>query len=293
MDDNVALQDILTEIITDAGSTAESASTMDGALSSIENFHPNMIFLDIDMPDGLSLLDKMHLHSPPINIPVIAIRSWGRQIPQDSSLVIGRIEKPFTKSDVLATISSVREEMAEGNEQSIAPIKHAEAAPRAPRTTLAERGVAFGRSYVIFQKSPDAVSDLVSMFDAEGCSVMIVTTRKKKTIIERFRSNNIKALTLKVKLLGGHFNIYGLGTMIDEVEEFIMNNERPVVAFDDLNKIIDRNGMNSTIEAVHQLVTDEYDRERTFLVSVDPAGFTVKDKEILLNHMIHYDPTEG
>jgi hypothetical protein len=74
------------------------------------------------------------------------------------------------------------------------------------------------------------------------------------------------------------------------VDEFIVNSNKPVIAFDDLNKIIDRNGMNSVLTAIHQLVTKGYDKDRTFLVSVDSKGFTVKDKEILLNHMAHYDP---
>jgi len=290
-DDNIALQEVLTEVVSGAGHTAEAVSSADAALSSIGSFRPDLIFLDIDMPDGegFALLDKMRNHAPPINTPVTVIRSWNRQIPQDISAVKHHMEKPFSTADVLECIKLM--EGLETNEETDVPAAHAEARQKTPRGTLTEKGVSFGRSYVMFQRGPDAVHDLVSLFDKEGHDVLIITTRKKKTIIERFRSKNVKSLTMTIRLFGGHFNMYGLGTMIDNVEEFIGNSGRPVVAFDDLNKIIDRNGMNSALAAVHQLVTKKYEKDTTFLVSVDPAGFTTKDKEILLNHMAHYNPT--
>ena len=291
-DDNVALQEILTEIVSDAGHTAKTVSTVDAALSSFDSFHPDVVLLDIDMPGGrgLTLLDKMQNSVPPVDVPVVIIRSWDRRIPQDISMVKGHIEKPFSTADVLESIKAAQREEADTGEQANTAPKQAAAERDAPKETLSEKGVSFGRSYVLFQCDPNAVHDLISAFDDENYDILIITARKKKTIIERFRSNNVQSLTLTVRLFGGHFNIYGLGTMIDNTEEFIRNSNRPVVAFDDLNKIIDRNGMNSALSAVHQLITKKYDKDITFLVSVDPAGFTAKDKEILLGHMTHYDP---
>ena len=290
-DDNVALQEVLAEVVSDAGHTVEVTSSTDGALSSIGSFHPDAILLDIDMQKGrgITLLDEMQNSTPPIAVPVIIIRSWNRQIPQDSSLVRGHIDKPFTSQEVLEGIERTQAADASAGDPAAAA-KPAAAGPKTSKTTLAEKGVSFGRSYVLFQNTPDAVHDLISMFDREGYDVLIVTAKKKKTIIERFRNNRIRTLTMKIKLLGGRFNIYGLGTMMDEVDEFITESARPVVAFDDLNIMIDRNGMNSVLTAIHQSVTKKYDKDRTFLVSVNPNGFTTKDKEILLNHMTYHDP---
>lgn len=290
-DDNIALREILTEVVSDAGHTAEAVPSADAALSSIGTFHPDIIILDIDMPNGqgLAFLDKMQNSEPPINIPVVVIRSWGRQVPQDISMVRCRIEKPFTSQDILESINTAKVKETETEEQASIAAKPVETGQTPPSKTLAEKGVSFGSSYVLFQRSSNAVHGLISMFDNEGYNVLIITTKKKKTIIERFRSKNIESLSMSIKLLGGHFNIYGLGTMIDRIDEFIMKNGKPVIAFDDLNNIIDRNGMSSALTAVHQLVTKKYGKDTTFLVSVDPTGFTTKDKEILLNHMIYHD----
>ncbi|MCL1978976.1 MAG: DUF835 domain-containing protein [Methanomassiliicoccaceae archaeon] len=169
-------------------------------------------------------------------------------------------------------------------------VNSTEADPEGPKASSAKDGVTFGSSYVMFQSGPDAVNDLISRFGNEGYDVLVVTAGKKKTVKKRFGRSNVEALTMKIRFFGGHFNIYGLGTMIDSVMDFIAKNERPVVAFDDLSKIIERNGMNSTLAAVHQLITEKYDKDKSFLVSADPEGFTDKDKKILLNHMAYHDP---
>jgi len=291
-DDNIALQEILTEIIENAGHTAETVSSAGAVLYSIGTFRPDVILLDIDMPEGegLSLLDKMQNSTPPINIPVVVIRSWGRQIPQDIFMVKCHIEKPFTTADVLDSITTALIEDDGADEPVEAPVKQADTHHLAAKGTLAEIDVSFGKSYVMFQRNQNAINTLISLFVNEDYDVLVITTKKKKAIVERFGSKKISSLTMTVKLLGGHLNIYGLGTMIDNVDEFVKNNDKPVIAFDDLNKIIDRNGMNSALTAVHQLLTKKYDKNITFLVSVDPVGFTTKDKEILLNHMAHHDP---
>ncbi|MDR3074638.1 MAG: response regulator, partial [Candidatus Methanoplasma sp.] len=258
-DDNIALQDVLAEVVSDAGHTVERASSADTALSSVDFFNPDVIILDIDMDGGrgLTLLDRMQNRVPVVDTPVIVIRSWNRQIPQDNYVIRGHINKPFTKSDILDSIDGILIEEASGEEAAKAADESEDRTDRPPKVTLADKGIVFGKSYLLFQSIPDKVYDLVSQFDDEGYDVLVVTTRKRKTIIERFKNNDIEALTMTIKFLGGHLNIYGLGTMIDNVTEFIGRSERPVVAFDDLNRIIDRNGINSVLTAMHQLVTDK------------------------------------
>ena len=288
VDDNIALQDILTEIVSDAGHASKTAPSAEGALSYVDSFRPDVILLDTDMHDGegFTFLDRMQNSTPPIDIPVVVIRSWNRPIPQDVYVIKGHIEKPFTAQDVTESIdrTQIKEEEGEGHAEDAA-VQPAETREEAPRETLTDRGISFGESYVMFRSGHEAVHDLISLFGSEGYDVLVVTTGKRKKIKERFRSRNIKAMALSIKLFSGHFDIYGLGTMIDNVDEFIARSGRPVVAFEDMNKMIDRNGMNSVLTAVHELITKKYDKERTFLVSVDPKGFTTKDKEILLNHM--------
>ncbi|MDR0309614.1 MAG: response regulator [Candidatus Methanoplasma sp.] len=293
VDDNIALQEVLTEVISDAGHSVRNAMSTDGALSIIESFRPDTIVLDADMQDGrgLMLLDRMQSNEPPIETPVVVIRSWNRQIPQDSPVVRACIKKPFTVQDVLESIENAHAaEPGPRETPAAAAVERAEADQDMPRDALAQKKVLYGKSYIMFRSGPEEIYEMISMFSDEGCDVLLVTARKKKAAAKRF-GNNVTVMSMMVRTFGGIFNIYGLGTMIDEIENFIEDNDKPVVAFDDLGQIINRNGMNSTLTAIHHLVTKKYGKDMTFLVSVDPKGFTNKDKEILLNHMIYHDPT--
>lgn len=292
VDDNVALQEVLTEIIANADHTVEIAASVDDAISLIGASLPDIVLLDADTDNGngLTLIDMIQENHPNIGSRILILRSWNQQIPQDNSLVRGVVEKPFTTSDILNGILSASLDDDTVEEARIQTDAEEETESQ-PKRTLSSKNIHFGESYVMFRGNNKEIFDLVSQFDIEGYDVLLVTATKKKTISERFKSNKIEMMPMTVKLMGGHLNIYRLGTMIDEVTKFIERKERPVVAFEDLNPLIERNGMNSVLTSVHQIVNRKYDRKTTFLVSVDPVGFTKKDKEILLNHMNNYDPT--
>lgn len=289
VDDNVALQEILAEVISNAGHEAEVTASTKTAVSVIDSFKPELIILDSDMENGngLTLVDIMQDSDPPIETSVIVLKSWNRQIPQDSSVIKGYVQKPFTTYDLLkAIVSATAEDEPEEkvNKESEETVFQAD-------TTISDKGISFGGSYVMFQSNSSQLYDLVNTFDKNGYEVLLVTPGKNKAIRERFKNNQITTHNMSLKLIGGYFNIYKLGTMIDDVRSFIEGKELPVVAFDDLGKLIERNGMNSVLTSIHQILVEEYSRKVSFLVSVDPKGFTKKDKEILLNHMSIYEPT--
>ena len=290
VDDNAALQAILAEVIADTDNTAEAVSSADAAYPLVISQSYDVVIIDIDMHngEGLALLNRMQGTLPPIDVPVVVIRSRNKQIPRDISMIKGHIEKPFSSSDVLREINKALAAKAESNNHHQMIEKKAERTP-SESEFLPQRKVPFGKSYVLFRNTPVTINNLIASFDNEGSDVLVVTTSKRKTITEWFRSDNVKALTMTIKLFGGRSNIYGLGSMIGEVEDFIRNGNRPVVAFDNLNEIINRNGMNSALTALHQLITKEYGKNVSFLVSVDPEMFTAKDKGILLKQMEDFD----
>jgi len=292
VDDNAALREVLTEVVSGAGHSAVAASTVDGALSLVASFRPDLILLDTDANDGRGseLLDRMQGGSPQISTPVVTISGRNRQAPRDSPAVVGSIGKPFASQEVIDAIEGAAGGEDAPEEPPAAEADRHEAGPVAPRETLAQKGVSFGSSYVMFRSSPNEIHDLISAFGSEGYDLLVVTTRRKKTVRKRFRNRDMSVLTVSAGR--GSAGIYGLGGMIDGVGEFVRGAARPVVAFDDMDKVMDRNGMNSTLTAIHQVVTGEYGRSHTFIVSLDPKRMTRKDREILLNHMVGHDPME-
>jgi len=287
--DNIAILEVLTEIMDAVGHKVRVSESENDAIIAISEFSPNIILLDTDMNNGngLKITDRIQEVSQEAN--VVVLRSWNEQIPRDNTVIKGFIQKPFTSSDVLERIEGLMSE-DEGDRKK-APTPQIEEAPEEV-VALGDRGISFGESYVMFRNDAGVVSGLVSSFGSEGYNILLITTGKKKAIEERFGHNRLDVHFMSIKLLGGYFNIYRLGSMIDIVRQFVTMKEMPVVVFDNINPLISRNGMNSTLTAIHQTVTSEYEKKVSFVVCVDTKNFTDKDKEILLSHMRNYNPTE-
>ena len=287
IDDNAPILEVLVDILKDAGHKVDTAGSEDDAISIIVKSHPDLVFLDMDLSDGAArnILEKLQDMSLAIN--VIVLRSWYEQIPRDSTVIKGSIQKPFKSSDIIEKIETLLPE-DEDHKKSTVEKKEDEDEFK----TAGKKSISFGNPYVMFQNDARAVNSIVYSLKKEGYDVLLVTSGKKKMIQERFGTINIDVHPMSLKLLGGHFDIYRLGTMIEAIKDFIREKEMPCIVLENINPMIKRNGMNSVIIAIHQVVTSKYDKKTLFMVCVDVKDFTEKDKEILLNYMEYYNPTE-
>ena len=289
IDDNAAITEVLTDIIGDAGHNPRVAGSFDEAFSVMDSFVPDIVFLDMDLDgaDGLEIADRIEEMFPDINI--IILRSWNEQIPRDNVVIAGFIQKPFTSSDILGIIDKLESE--ENKEQRKVRVEEKRIYDDEV-TSLEKRGLSFGVSYVLFRNDPRTVGNVVSSFGKEGYDILMVTTGKRKAVEERFRHNGMDVHFMNIKFMGGYFNIYKLGSMVDAIRQFIAVREMPVVIFENIDQMINRNGLNYVLTAINQSITADHGKKASFFVCVDASRFTDKDKEILSYHMEEYNPIE-
>jgi Response regulator containing CheY-like receiver, AAA-type ATPase, and DNA-binding domains len=287
IDDNAPILEVLVDILNDAGHKVDTAGSENDAISLVTKSHPDLVFLDMDMNDGAArnIVERLQEMSTAVN--VIVLRSWDEQIPRDSTVIKGSIQKPFKSSEVIEKIEALMPE-DEDHKKPAVEKKEDESEFKA----TGKRSISFGNSYVMFQNDVRTVNSIVYSLGKEGYDVLLVTSGKKKMMKERFGMANIDIHLMSLKLLGGHFDIYRMGTMIEVVKNFVHEKEMPCIVFENINPMIKRNGMNSAIIAIHQVVTSDYNKKTLFMVCVDVKDFTEKDKEILLNYMEYYHPIE-
>jgi len=287
IDDNAPILEVLADILKDAGHKVDIAESEIDAVTLAVRSHPDVILLDMDMNDGVArdIVDKMQEMSLSVN--VIVLRSWHEQIPRDSTVIKGSIQKPFKSSDIIEKVEIF---MPEDEDHKRPAIEKKE--DDVEFRSTGKKTISFGSSYVMFQNDARTVDNIVYSLKREECDVLLVTPGKKKTVQERFGTANIDVHLMSLKLLGGYFDIYRLGTMIETIKNFIHEKETPFIVFENINPMIKRNGMNSVIIAIHQAVTADYNKRTSFIVCVDAKDFTEKDKQILLNYMEYYHPTE-
>ncbi len=111
VDDSVAAVNLLESILKDEGHSILPCTKTDDLESKVSSFSPDIIFLDIVMPDrsGYDVLRSFKKDNELKDIPVIFTST--KQEPTDVKWglkqgAVDYITKPFTKARVISTISS-------------------------------------------------------------------------------------------------------------------------------------------------------------------------------------------
>ena len=304
VDDNVAVQEIIRDILVERDHNVRMASTVDEAVEKIKSFEPDVVMLDswVGDEDGMHVISRAKEELPNIDLKVILIKSAAELAPTDNPYIKGWVNKPFKSSDILDAIEEMKisEAAAEVAEtQRKTRIKQRQKKERGgllhrkkPQVEevpdLAESGIVFGRSYVMFEPDPEKIYDFVSRFNTGEYDLLILTSDRAKAIKERFSYVSLEVVSLTSSGRSGSMEIQGLGSLMVRVFNFIDEKERPVVVFDTFGDIVEANGINQSLVMLRQLMSGAT-KDCTFAVSVDAAPLTDKDRGILLHDMQIYD----
>ena len=290
VDDNIAIQEILAEILTVDGYEIDKAGTVSDAVDKLDSFSPDALLLDSQVggESGLKVLDALPEDS---DIRAIILTRGKEVIPKDTQFIKGYIQKPFKSSEVTEKIRELGEDM---------DIKRSrdrkfkfKLFSKQPKQVSEEEiaGARFGKSYVIFESEPSSVYKLAWYFMTKECSVMVITTGKVKSITERFKNDegmNVKVLGLSAKARIGYVEMSKLGTVMDQIKKFISENDKPVIVFDNMEPIIDINGLNNVLTMIYQIINGAVKKTSSLVVSTGENSLTDKDKELFLHDMERY-----
>ena len=304
VDDNEAVQEIIRDILVERDHNVRLASTVDEAVEKIKSFEPDVVMLDswVGEEDGMRVISRSKEEAPNLDLRVILIKTASEVAPTDNPYIKGWVNKPFKSSDILDAIEEMKisEAAAEVAEtQRKTRIKQRQKKERGgllhrkkPQVEevpdLAESGIVFGRSYVMFEPDPEKIYDFVSRFNTGEYDLLIITSDRAKAIKERFSYEDMDVLPLTSSGRAGTMEIQALGSMMVRISQFIEEKERPVVVFDTFGDIIEANGMNPSLLMLQQLMAG-MTKTCTFAVSVDGTPLTDKDRGILLHNMQIYD----
>lgn len=298
VDDNVAIQEIIKDILVDEGHNVRVAGTAAEAVQKVSDFNPDVVVLDskVGDDDGFHILSEISADRTPEELKVILLKGGTELAPTDNPYIKASMDKPFRSSDMIDALRTIQE--TDRTEETVSTEK----ARNKPKKglfrrrskddvpmdgTLEEDGLTFGRSYVIFEQVPRGIYRFVNLFIQDKCNVLIVTAGKAKAVKERFSYDSIEVLSLSGRGKSGTMDIQELGTMTANIRHFIEGHERPVVIFDTFGEIIAVDGINMPFLMLQQLMSGK-SRACTFGISVDPTVLTKKDMAILMHNTIEY-----
>ncbi len=284
VDDNIAIQEILSEILVSEGWTTEQTGDVDDAISKLESFRPDLLILDskVNGLNSFRILDEMEDGN---KVRVIIISRSKETIPDDNPNVIGVVTKPFKSSDIL---SCIRESDLVDSDKNAKGMIHrffgnnqqSNDAGDAPF----EHDVKFGHSYYVIEEEPDMVYEL-GMSLLKTCRLMIITAGRTKAVNDRFKGYDTKVIGLSTKAKVGYLEMSKLGTLMNMVMSFIEENDRPVVIIDSIVQLIGANGANTVMTMLHQIISSS---KVTLIVSIEENYLSEKDVDVLSSMMEQY-----
>jgi len=109
VDDEAELTDMLTSYLEASGFTVGRAATGEGALTKLETFQPDLVVLDIGLPDidGFEVLRRLRATS---STPVIMLTARAEEVDRVVGLTMGAddyVTKPFSPRELVARIGAV------------------------------------------------------------------------------------------------------------------------------------------------------------------------------------------
>jgi len=111
IDDEKDLCQLLGDTLSSRGYNVESANTKREAISSLKSRSPDLVFLDLKLPDGdgLKLLSCIKKINPSTTVNIIS--AYGTEEVRDEARKLGAygfIDKPFSEKDILRSIRELR-----------------------------------------------------------------------------------------------------------------------------------------------------------------------------------------
>ena len=295
VDDNVAIQEIVKDILSDEGYIIRTAGTIQEAITKTADFLPDVVVLDswVGDEEGLHYLTLLKEKVPEAEPKVVLLKNATELVPKDSPYIKASVDKPFKSSDIVSAVRGLHED--EPREEPKEEKRRFFRLRRKKKKTDEEppqmRDVSFGTSYVMFEQGSELAYRFVNHFDPEANDVMIVTTDRSKAVKEKFSYGTIEVLTLSSNGKAGSESIGDIGTITSLVRAFMDQKERPVVVFDKFGEVISADGINQSLLMLQQLISGKT-RMCTLAVSVDPSVLTDKDKGIILHNMVEYSEKE-
>ena len=306
IDDEGGIRRAVENILKEQGCEIRICGTLQDAVFDAVNFRPDVVFLDTVLAgeSSLGFIEEVRRSHPDIKLRVILLASIVEDIPTDIPEVKGCVRKPFDTEHLLAALYEAvsvspayaeqpgrrRGESAKEKKPGIFSrfTGKNKNAPVPPREKPSEHGVRFGSSYVVFESYPSKIYDFARMFDPAAYSVMVITSYKPKTIMEKFGYGKVEVRAMTPKHKDGGFSSQEYGTLIDELRTFICDSTNPVVVFDSFDQMVKVNGMGRTLRMFDLLMKRTSGIERTLAISVDRESISKNDSRILLSGKNEY-----
>jgi CheY-like chemotaxis protein len=316
VDDNVAIQEILKDIVSELGHVVEISGSISDAVDMICSWEPQIVILDstVNNTDGLQVLSRVRERKPEQDLNVILLKTTNEEAPTDNPFIKAVVNKPLKSKDIPIAIETVidkkesEKEIAAGKAPKsgsfLSKLKRSpkKQAPSKEHISVDNEAIVaeylgsnvpmFGRSYVFFEDEPNKIHDFINIFNTPDYSTMVISSDNPKAVKQSYGRDSIDVVTLTSNGKGKSMDIRGLGTLMIFIRNYVQQHDKPIVLIENFTDIVDSNTLNKSLVFLQELVQRKPgERMVTFVVSLDTTAieeFSDKDRNFILGYMSVY-----
>lgn len=318
VDDNPDILEMVSELLAANGFQPLTASSGNEALEKVESESPDLILLDINMPDmdGWSVLRELkeRKKAPPIKVIMLtATVDIGTDIFGLQDLVFDYIRKPFTNKDLAERVRKALEEekVEEKGERKTAVMRTIEAESKRKPGFLSRISKIFGSNMEDLPlEGMEKVSDSAMMYDLRPGFGYLVKERKPVKSFEIFVdlvTHNIQGLCItrqhpsevrkrwkleKTPIIWLSNQVgkvcvspTNISILSDIIVRFIEKSHDSVVLIDGVEYLIVNNDFEKVLRMIHHVLDVVMEYKSRLIITIDPRVLDDREMALLERNM--------
>lgn len=309
MDDNTAILEIVSELISAAGYQPITATGGRDCLTKIETEKPDLVLLDINMPDmdGWSVLRTLKEKGMSENTKVMMLTATteiGTDIFGLQDVVSGYIRKPFNNDELSARLREmlgdqpkVKEEPKVEKERkglfSLLRKKDEEIGMEVARSSAKVYELRRGFSYLVKETKPTKSFEIFVDQVTHNIQGLCVTRQHPSIIRKEWGLEKTPIIWLSNQLGKVYVNPSNIGILSDTIIRFVEKSGDDVILIDGIEFLIVNNDFDKVLRMVHHVTEAVMENRSRLIVSVDPRTLDTRELALLERNMEIIDAEEA
>lgn len=303
VDDNPAIQDIVSELVSGAGFTPVTASGGKEALEKAGAEKPDLVLLDINMPDmdGWSVLRKLKEEGITTNTKVMMLTATtdvGTDIFGLQDVVSGYIRKPFNNKELSDRLKSILEDKAVPFAEEQQPKedlgifdflkKKKEGQPEGMekvRRSAKKYELRRGLSFVVKEQKAVKSFEIFTDQVTHNIQGLCVTRQYPAAVRQEWGLEETPIIWLSNQLGKVYVNPANIGILGDTIIRFIEKSDDSVIMIDGVEFLIVNNGFDKVLKMIHRITEVVMEFKSRVIISVDPRALDVREMALLERNM--------
>ncbi len=301
MDDNAAILEIVSELISAAGYQPMTATGGRECLSKIESERPDLVLLDINMPDmdGWSVLRTLKENGLAESTKIMMLTATteiGTDIFGLQDVVSGYIRKPFNNDELSARLREVlgdqppvKEEVKVEKDRkgfrALLRKRDEEIGMEVARNSAKVYELRRGFSYLVKETKPTKSFEIFVDQVTHNIQGLCVTRQHPSIIRKEWGLEKTPIIWLSNQLGKVYVNPSNIGILSDTIIRFVEKSGDGVILIDGIEFLIVNNDFEKVLRLVHHVTEAVMENRSRLIISIDPRTLETRELALLERNM--------